>query len=178
MQRTSLMWRACVLLLTLAAPGVFFEAFAQDRGAAPGDEVETLRNRVRNLELQNAKILEQLSQIQELLASTAFVETSRTQDVLVVSTGPVPASSVSRALEVSPASNRSLPQPPLQSEAPIVRARVTTARSVFTDSFESMLFSTTPVRALSRHRRSSAPNLSTRTVRATSQFIHGSAVSA
>ena len=123
MQRASLIIRACSLSLrlTLTAPGVLSEVFAQVSGTPGEEEVEVLRNRVQPLELQNARILVQLSQIQSLLGLTVSTEASRTRDEQVASTGPAPASSVSRVLGASSLLTRLSPRVRRQSEAPIVR---------------------------------------------------------
>ena len=123
MQRADLISRIFLLfLLTVVVMIPFSGASVQVSDGASEEEVEELRYRVLELETQNARILEQLSRIQEFLETTVATEGTRTPGAQLESTGRLPASSVTRALEVAPETFLLSLLPLPQVQTPIVRA--------------------------------------------------------
>lgn len=121
MKRSPLRTLPLFLLLQMIVLPPIPKTFAQTQARASDREIEALRSRVLELEKQSAEILDQLSRIQQLLEQTISRESSEAEGVQVAAIRTGPASSVTRALEVAPVPN-SIPQPPSQPQAPIVRA--------------------------------------------------------
>ena len=107
------------LLFTLAGVIPHSKAFAQVLDSESHTEVETFRDRVLELEVQNAAILNALSEIQILLKQT-LGRTPDIEGVELASAVPMLGSSLATALSTAATAPAATPPPPQQQAQPLV----------------------------------------------------------